>query len=259
VIDLFAGAGGWDVAGRLLGIDFLGIEVDPIACATRRSAGLKTLQADVRLLDIGDYSPCEILVASPPCQRFSSSSPRRKIVSTLPYNIKRRTKWRGYSDQGEELVAVPIEWVGMLRPYAVAFEQVPAVLPIWEEHAARMGEWGYSTWTGVLNAADFGVPQDRPRAVLLASRVDEVAPPARTERSATIYPTIVCNRRSAGGVIVGRSLKAGGVAVPFAQAGELQTFPLDYPWQGGVEAKSRQIGNAIPPLFAAAIIKALLP
>jgi hypothetical protein len=69
-VDLFAGAGGWDVYCAELGIDALGIELDPQACETRAAAGFRTLQADVSKLDPVDY-PCDILIASPPCTAFS--------------------------------------------------------------------------------------------------------------------------------------------------------------------------------------------
>lgn len=71
VVDLFAGMGGWDHAARQLGIDPLGVEHNPDACATREAAGLRTLQADIAELDPADFAPCEGLIASPPCQAFS--------------------------------------------------------------------------------------------------------------------------------------------------------------------------------------------
>lgn len=42
------------------------------------------------------------------------------------------------------------------------------------------------------------------------------------------------------------------------EAGVLQTFPANYPWQGTVKTIFQQIGNAVPPFMAAAIIKALI-
>jgi DNA (cytosine-5)-methyltransferase 1 len=41
-----------------------------------------------------------------------------------------------------------------------------------------------------------------------------------------------------------------------AEAGRLQTFPLDYPWAG--KDVSQQIGNAIPPRLAAHVLAAAL-
>jgi DNA (cytosine-5)-methyltransferase 1 len=67
---------------------------------------------------------------------------------------------------------VPLEWV--------AFEQVPSVLPLWEVYAEELRRLGWSVWTGKLNAANYGVPQTRERAVLIGSSVRKVAPPEPT-------------------------------------------------------------------------------
>ena len=69
-IDLFAGAGGWDLAARALGMDPVGIELDRDACATRAALGLRTIRADLH-----DYppQPCHGLIGSPPCPTFSTA------------------------------------------------------------------------------------------------------------------------------------------------------------------------------------------
>jgi DNA (cytosine-5)-methyltransferase 1 len=62
----------------------------------------------------------------------------------------------------------------------VICEQVASVLPWWEGFAADFEKLGYSTWTGVLSAEQFGVPQTRKRAFLLASLDGPVAAPQPT-------------------------------------------------------------------------------
>lgn len=66
----------------------------------------------------------------------------------------------------------PLEWV--------ALEQVPSVEPLWQVYAAELRALGWSVWAGVLNAADYGVPQTRERAVLIGSRVRQMRPPEPT-------------------------------------------------------------------------------
>ena len=66
------------------------------------------------------------------------------------------------------------------EPDWVAMEEVPDVLPLWKQYAAVLRGWGFSVWYGILNAADFGVPQTRRQAILLASRVRTAQPPMPT-------------------------------------------------------------------------------
>jgi DNA (cytosine-5)-methyltransferase 1 len=73
---------------------------------------------------------------------------------------------------GDTSGGIPLEWA--------AFEQVPGVLPLWEVYALELRRFGWHAWTGVLNAADYGVPQTRKRAVLIASAVRRVGPPEPT-------------------------------------------------------------------------------
>ena len=62
------------------------------------------------------------------------------------------------------LVLEPARWImGMDSLRWVALEQVPQVLPLWDVYAECLRELGWSVWTGVLNAADYGVPQTRRR------------------------------------------------------------------------------------------------
>lgn len=75
------------------------------------------------------------------------------------------------------LILEPARYIHELNPEWIALEQVPDALPIWQTYRILLGELGYSVWTGVLNSADYGVPQTRERAILVASRVRKVGPP----------------------------------------------------------------------------------
>lgn len=78
------------------------------------------------------------------------------------------------------LVIEPARFIHACPPEWVAMEQVPEVLPLWRVYAAELGKLGYSVWCGVLNSADYGVPQTRKRAILIASRSRRVGRPVPT-------------------------------------------------------------------------------
>ena len=78
------------------------------------------------------------------------------------------------------LVIEPARFIAAGRPEWTAMEQVPSVLPLWQVYAAELRRMGYSAWAGTCNAADYGVPQTRVRAILIASRVRQVSRPEPT-------------------------------------------------------------------------------
>jgi DNA (cytosine-5)-methyltransferase 1 len=85
-----------------------------------------------------------------------------------------------FGDDRTALVLTPL-WFALHHPYRwLAWEQVPTVLPVWEACADVLRDAGFSVWTGLLHAEQYGVPQTRKRAFLLASRDIEVTPPTPT-------------------------------------------------------------------------------
>lgn len=69
-----------------------------------------------------------------------------------------------------------MRWARILKPTWIACENVPAALPIWQKFELELMELGYATWSKVLHAEQYGVPQTRSRAILLASRVPFTMP-----------------------------------------------------------------------------------
>lgn len=166
VVDLFGGPGGLDEGARLAGHtgDLVGIEWDLDACRTAVAAGHARIRADVATYPTGPFEgKVDGLTGSPPCTTFCKPGKRA-----------------GLSDPRGELVWQPLRWARALRPRWVVLEQVPEVLPIWHIIAAALRDAGYSVWAGLLNAADYGVPESRVRAVLIARLDGAARPPAAT-------------------------------------------------------------------------------
>ncbi|HLT69423.1 MAG TPA: DNA cytosine methyltransferase [Acidimicrobiales bacterium] len=186
ILDLFAGPGGWSEGlRRLTGRRAIGIETDPDAVATRRAAGHLTLRADVSALDPATFRRAEGLIASPPCTAFSNAG-KRKGRRWLPALVAaiRAEQWELRAlRQLDQTIWLPLEigrWVEVIRPRWVALEQVPPALELWEAYAEVLRRWGYHVWCGTLRAEQYGVPQTRVRAFLLASRERPVGPPPPT-------------------------------------------------------------------------------
>lgn len=187
-LDDFAGPGGWDEGARMLGLRTIGIEWDNAACRTAKAAGHDRIRADVAAYPSAPFVGIPGYIASPPCQAWSMAGRRRGELDRANCHVLAdrmaagddSTDWTAWEDPRSALVCQPVRRVRELRPEWVALEEVPAVLGLWQHFARIFRAWGYSTWVGVLCAADYGVPQTRERCILTASRVARVAPPMPT-------------------------------------------------------------------------------
>ena len=310
VLDLFAGAGGWDYALQNLGYDPLGIEMDASANYTAKANGLARRAGDLNLLSPFDWK-VKGLVASPPCQAFSVAGTGRGrnelenlVVAakayhagvldwkeTVHYVDVRSTDWRTH------LALVPLYWTLNVKGVEwTCWEQVPPILWLWETCAKVLRDRGWNAWAGLLNAEQYGVPQSRKRAVLIASRSHEVDRPEPThslyhfrhpercdegvkpyvsmaeaigvDRDAALRSNYgVGGNSSDRGVrfgwqpantITGKSSRSKwetGEALSLEQAATLQSFPAGRQWRGEKRKQWEQVGNAIPPVMAEAIVR----
>lgn len=318
IVDLFAGPGGLDVAARQLGVPVLtGIEWDADACETRQAAGLPTKRGDVRESEPADFPTATVLAGGPPCQTYTvagAGAGRRSLEDVLSLAKRMAARedvtelLKNLDDERTGLVLEPLRWalaaIDQGSPYeTIVLEQVPAVLPVWEVVGEALAGEGYSVACAVLRTEEFGVPQTRRRAILIARRSGEAAMPKATHRPyrkgvpraegdprllpwVTMGdvlerpdPFVVVSNYGTGGdpkargrrtsaepsaTVTGkisrnRVVTTDGTELSRftpAEAGQLQTFPADYPWTG--RGIAQQIGNAIPPRLAAHVLAAAL-
>ena len=180
VVDLFCGAGGSSEGFVRAGFKVrAAVDLDEMAVKTYRLnhpgvPDARVLCADIRTLPAGTLRglagpDLDVLVGSPPCQGFSTAGFRSK---------KSRNGYRPEEDERNHLwewmVSVALE----LRPKLFLMENVPGMQSARREEtsfleavAGRLEQGGYRTEAWQLNAAAFGVPQDRIRCFLVASRL----------------------------------------------------------------------------------------
>ncbi len=156
VLSLFTGGGGLDLGLEMAGLETVAcVDNDPESCKTLRHnrPSWDVIEGDIRNFEPkGKY---DLVVGGPPCQGFSTAG---KGNPDDPRNFL----WREY-----------FRIVEQVRPLALLLENVAGMANKKNAHhlnafIAQLEQLGYSVTYGILNAADFGVPQERKRLILLA-------------------------------------------------------------------------------------------
>lgn len=322
-IDLFCGAGGFTVGFVRAGFTpVFALDFDSAAIATY-NANFGNHAACAPIESVKSFPRAEVIMGGPPCQGFSQlgkhaiDDPRNKL-------------WKHY-----------VRALKQVKPRAFVMENVPQLLksPEYEDLHAVARKLGYNICSGVLNAADYGVPQRRKRAIVIGLRGSVPSLPAPTHANPKTMDLLSRNRepwttlKEAIGDLpmeptgqdwhVGRNPTAmsreryrhipeggnrwdlprrlmpscwirkvsGGTdlfgrlwwqqpaftirteffkpekgrylhpqadrPITHREAARIQTFPDDFVFMGSKIRVARQIGNAVPPLFAEAIARHL--
>ncbi|MBY6350817.1 DNA cytosine methyltransferase [Rhodococcoides corynebacterioides] len=167
VVEICAGAGGQALGLEKAGFEHeLAVELDKFAVQTlRANRDWEVVEGDVADLSLwrpGTYEGIDLLAGGVPCPPFSVAG-----------------KQLGASDE-RDLFAWAVELTALMRPRALILENVrglstPRFAAYRQRILDRLSELGYVADWRLLQASDFGVPQLRPRFVLVAMREEDAS------------------------------------------------------------------------------------
>lgn len=187
VIDLFAGVGGLSLGFEMVGAKVLMANEYDESIATsyvKNRPNNNMIIEDITKLDIESTfndikNSVDIVIGGPPCQGFSQKGQRKTI------NDPRNFLFKYYYNV-----------VSFIRPKYFVMENVPNLLTaengyFKKEITDLFFNIGYIINSDVLNASDFGVPQNRRRAFIIGKLGDKkVKFPEKTTRKITAWEAI---------------------------------------------------------------------
>lgn len=161
VIELFGGIGAMTEALKRLGIDFKVVdyvEIDKYACASYNAIN----GTDFKPQDVCEWDKdieCDLIMHGSPCQDFSLAGMQKG------------------GDKGSgtrsSLMWETVRIVNKLKPKYVIWENVKNVISEahwhnFEKYLNTMASMGYANAWQVMNAKDYGVPQNRERVFVVS-------------------------------------------------------------------------------------------
>lgn len=157
-VEICAGAGGQALGLEMAGFEHVAlVEIDGAACATLRMnrPAWNVIESDLRNFSGEDFSGVDLLAGGVPCPPFSIAG-----------------KQLGSADE-RDLFPEAVRLVREIQPKAVMLENVPGLAKTKfasyrKKILDSLEALGYSCSWELVNACDYGVPQLRPRFVLVA-------------------------------------------------------------------------------------------
>ena len=155
ILDLFAGCGGLSLGFESAGYKTIGFEMD-IPASETYNQNLNGLCHAIKLdLDF-EYPQAEIIIGGPPCQPFSVGGHQKGI------------------EDSRDGFPIFIDAVKKLQPKVFMFENVRGLLYTnkwyFELVLVELHKLGYIVDYRLLNAVNFGVPQNRERLFVFGHR-----------------------------------------------------------------------------------------
>jgi DNA (cytosine-5)-methyltransferase 1 len=190
-VELFAGAGGLGMGLSLAGFQHRAVvEWNRSACDTiRRNTDWPLYQGDAREFDWGSLScPIDVVAGGPPCQPFSMGGKHRASADArdmFPAMAEAVFRLRPRAFIVENVKGLTRPAFADYFSYVLARLEFPEIVRVpdeaWTDHLRRLrrhktsrhrGGLSYNVSFGVLNAADYGVPQKRERVFIVGFRND---------------------------------------------------------------------------------------
>lgn len=163
VVSLFAGCGGLDLGFERAGVNVIWAnEYDTAIEATYRFNHPATVfsNADIRKLSASEIPDADGIIGGPPCQAWSEGG-----------------KSLGLEDERGKLFLDYIRIVKEKHPKFFVIENVPGILSpqhinTFNSFISQLESPGYKIKYKLLDSADFGVPQNRKRVIIVGIRND---------------------------------------------------------------------------------------
>lgn len=186
VLDLFSGAGGLSLGFEMAGFHVVGaIDFDKYCCNTYRYNFPTTavIEDDITKIDPRNLpfekERIDVVVGGPPCQGFSiiGRSKIRSLVEQEIWDLKITNEHRFIDDPRNVLYKNFVRFIDYYKPKFFLMENVPGLFSFQKGNLKNQiiedfRGLGYHVRVKKLNAAEFGVPQNRIRVFFLGSRND---------------------------------------------------------------------------------------
>ena len=165
MIDLFCGAGGLSLGFKQEGfVTSLANDIEDCCVDTYAHNHPETPRDHIILGDVRDIVSnldellagrnVDIVVGGPPCQGFSMANRQRMI-----------------DDPRNQLYKNYVEVVNKVKPNFFVMENVKGMLSVADQVKEDFENIGYMVEYHMLNAKDFGVPQNRERLIFIGNRI----------------------------------------------------------------------------------------
>jgi DNA (cytosine-5)-methyltransferase 1 len=162
LISLFSGAGGLDLGFEKAGFEVVvANEFDKTIWETyEKNHKARLIRGDIADIDSSEFPDCDGIIGGPPCQSWSEAG-----------------SLKGINDPRGQLF---FEYIRVLRDKQPKFflaENVSGMMAQRHNSAveniiSQFGNAGYDVFINLLNASDYGVPQDRKRVFYTGFRKD---------------------------------------------------------------------------------------